>query len=460
MKKLILLLTAGMAISTVQAQGWHEQGVGLAGLNANGQIISIATDNTGKVFTSGAFVLGGSRDVYQWGSTHWETLGSLNANSWFASLYIDGANNVYTAGKFTNSSGKHFVEKWNGTIWLPLGSGTGALGANGTIWTICDDASGNIYASGEFVNGSGNNYVAKWNGSNWSELGAGSGALNANGTIYSICTDAAGNVYAAGNFTNSAGQYYVARWSVASSAWTMLGSAFNGYINRLRCDAVGNVYACGNFTNAAGHSYVAKFSGTAWTEVGAGTGGLNAAGTIYDMSLGRHSIFAAGEFVNSSGKYYVAYWNDTTWSELGATDGPLNANSSIYAVCADTVNNRVYTAGDFTNTGGKYYVAEYDMPVVVPATGGVGIGHIAESTSSGRIFPNPATDEITISVGDTAATTALLTITDAAGRSVVRKTIAVQAGKIGYSLKDLPAGVFVVRAECVGGYTEGQVVKR
>ena len=70
------------------------------------------------------------------------------------------------------------------------------------------DQFGNLYAAGGFTDSTGKQYVAKYNGSSWSELGA----LNANSDINIILSDASG-IFAAGFFTDSASDYYVAHYS-------------------------------------------------------------------------------------------------------------------------------------------------------------------------------------------------------------------------------------------------------
>ena len=123
--------------------------------------------------------------------TNWTELGGLNslgANSIVETTCSDALGNIYAAGQFTNSSGKNYVAKWNGSSWSELG-GLNGLSASNTIKSICTDPSGNIYAAGDFINSSAKAYVAKWNGTSWTELG-GLNALSANNRIFSICSEA------------------------------------------------------------------------------------------------------------------------------------------------------------------------------------------------------------------------------------------------------------------------------
>ena len=68
--------------------------------------------------------------------------------------------------------------------WIEYG-GANSLAANGNIQSICMDALGNTYVAGYFTNSSGKRYVAKWNGTTWTELG-GMSSLAANLNIYTI----------------------------------------------------------------------------------------------------------------------------------------------------------------------------------------------------------------------------------------------------------------------------------
>jgi hypothetical protein len=210
--------------------GWFAFG-GLNGLNANSFILSMCSDldsrnypGTGRTYAAGKFTniigkryVAATREIGP-DSYTWEELGgtnSLNANGDILSLCVDKFGNLYAAGKFTNSSGKYYIAKFNGTSWSELG-GANSLNANDEIISICSDDAGNIYAAGKFTNSSVKNYIAKFNGTSWSELG-GANSLNANGNILSLCVDKFGSLYAAGKFTNSSGKYYVAKFTNSPS---------------------------------------------------------------------------------------------------------------------------------------------------------------------------------------------------------------------------------------------------
>ncbi|MFM2224497.1 MAG: hypothetical protein RJA07_699 [Bacteroidota bacterium] len=348
----------------------------------------------------------------------WSQLGTTGFNAPIYFTTSDGSGNVYAGGNFTNTNNKHYVAMYNGTAWSEVG-GLNGLSANGAINSICIDGSGNIYAAGSFTNLSSMYYVAKWDGTTWSELG-GLNSLSANGAINSICVDVAGNVYAAGNFTNLSGNHYVAKWD--GSSWIELGGvdnlAANGPIYTLRVDQQSNLYAAGDFTNINGYRYVAEcggYLGAGWGEVYSPINfmPLAADSTINGIDIKFNTlgddVYVAGLFTNGSGKKYVAHfknptwdsivsvntsgdstlfpnatsiksifrdlngniiaafnhagrsvvgkWDGTNWSELGSINS-LGATNDINTVCADVYSN-IYAAGNFTNSGGSYYVAKY-----------------------------------------------------------------------------------------------------
>ncbi len=398
----------------LKAQTWSELGTGTNALNANATIFNTITDAAGNIYAAGNFTnTAGKLYVAKWNGSSWAELGTgsnaLNANNGIQSIITDGTGNIYAAGSFTNTAGKQYVAKWNGTSWAELGTGTNALNANDLILSITADAAGNIYAAGNFTNAAGKCHVAKWNGTSWAELGTGTNALNANNYIRRITTDAAGNVYAAGLFSNANNKQYVAKWD--GTSWAELGTGANalnanGIISSIVTDAAGNLYAGGGFTDAAGKRYVAKWNGTAWAEVGIGTNALNANGGINSVRITpAGNLYISGNFTNTSGKRYVAQWDGTAWTELGTGTNALNANSSISSITFDQVG-QIYASGTFTNSSGKRYVAKWAAPVLIDSVDVRTVGNVPATinTNAGQlpmtavVFPATASQDVTWSI--------------------------------------------------------------
>lgn len=366
-KQLALLLSLlSIGSQSLKAQSWSQLGTGANALAANEYIYGMTSDPAGNIYAAGFFYNASvKRYVAKWDGTTWSELGGTNAlgaNDMIYTITSDPAGNIYAAGTFQNASGQRYVAKWDGTSWSQLGTGTNPLGTsnNYPIKTLTSDPAGNIYAAGSFTNSSGKQFVAKWNGSSWTELGTGANALAANEEIRCIISDAAGNIYAAGSFTSNNRQY-VAKWN--GTSWSPLGTGTNALminqaIMSIACDQAGNIYAAGAFTNAAGKYYVAKWDGNTWTELGTGANALSANNGIYSIEVDpMGNVYAAGGFSNANQKHYVAKWNGNTWTEMGGTNA-LSANMPINRIILDQSGN-AYAGGAFVNSSLQRYVAKY-----------------------------------------------------------------------------------------------------
>lgn len=142
-----------------------------------------------------------------------------------------------------------------------------------------------------------------------------------------------------------------------AQSWTELGAGTgalnaNNTIYRVATDASGNVYASGDFSNASSLRYVAKWNGTTWTELGAGT--MNSSFVIAAMTTDASGNVYASHSTPDF-KFNVKKWNGSTWSQLGV----FNANGNILDIVADASGN-VYATGSFTNASNKAYVAKWD----------------------------------------------------------------------------------------------------
>jgi len=289
---------------------WNQLGTGSDALYASDEVNAIAMDKEGNLYAAGNFqedsAEGGYGYVAKWDGTSWSEVGTganrLKANSAISSIFVDTSGNIYAGGYFTdgarNDTGNIYVAKWDGTSWSELGTGIFPQDSIFTyeIFTITGDVSGNVYTAGLFHNDTDWSYVDKWDGSAWSEVGSGSHGLHANNAIASLCSDINGNIYAAGYFTDTTvsiagpfggtiNPYYVAKWD--GTDWSKLGSGdsalnANSDILPLYTDASGNIYAGGDFQDATildtchyfypdstyipyHPSYVAKYNATTTT---------------------------------------------------------------------------------------------------------------------------------------------------------------------------------------------------
>ena len=172
------------------------------------------------------------------------------------------------------------------------------------------------------------------------------------GIIYSIIPDANGNIYTAGQFTNAAGKFYVAKWN--GSDWSEVGTGTgtlnaNSNINSLAIDAGGNLYAAGNFRDVSGYQYVAEWNGSSWNELGTGSAALNANDMINVIAFdaaGR--LNAAGMFSDANGSYYLAQWLGNSWTELQGTNRIWPVTNYIFSRRLRPLR-KCFCRGDFTD---------------------------------------------------------------------------------------------------------------
>jgi hypothetical protein len=344
---------------------WNELGSGSSALNANGTILTLAS-NGDTIYAAGAFINKlNQKYIAKWNGTSWSELdinNSLHANDFIYSVAVDKLGNVYAAGRFTNAAGKCYVAKWDGRVWTELGTGANALNANNAIFAVATDASGNVYAGGYFTNAAGKQYIAKWNGSTWIELG-GTNALSATGFINCIATDSNGNVYTAGDFRNSSGEYYVAKWNGTTWAETRKGTDAlhaNGSIKTIGVNGKNEMYVAGYFTDPFGNYYVAKWDGQTWSQVNNSQGLLQANQSIQTITVDAvNNIYAGGKFLNKSGRSFVGKWDGTGWREMGWKGDPFYTAQPIYQIVADTVGN-VYVSGYFPEDGGRNHIEHWN----------------------------------------------------------------------------------------------------
>lgn len=323
-----------------------------------------------KLIAGGGFKNPG-RHVARWNGAAWEPLGAgIYGDVLALATHDDGSGAgpaLYAGGLFYNAgtSFSPFVTKWNGSTWVPLGSGMDW--AVRALVSHDEGAGPRLFAAGEFTQAGGAtaNRVARWNGSAWSTLGSG---MNGDVLALAVHDDGTGGgaaLYAGGQFTSAGGQAAsrIARWN--GSGWSHLGTGMNGTVHALRVhdDGLGGgpaLYAGGLFTSAGGvaASGIAKWNGSAWSPLGVGIsiagGGVRALEVYDDGTGGGPALFVGGEFFDAGGlpASGIAKWDGAAWSTLGSgTSGPY-----VFALAAhDTgagAGETLFVGGGFVHSPG------------------------------------------------------------------------------------------------------------
>jgi hypothetical protein len=234
---------------------------------------------------------------------------------------------------------------WGGRVngqWSNL-DGPAMTGTGG--WVIAR-SHGKFVLGGNFTNFDGiaeADYIVNYDGSAYSALGSGF-----DGAVTALIVGADGSLYAGGGFTGSGATTLrgIGKWN--GTAWAALGPpSSGGSVYTLLFDSSGNLWVGGDFTNwdgIANADYLVKWNGTAWSAIGTGANGVvwslaqDASGTIY----------AAGSFttINSVSCNRVAKWTGTTWATLGT-----GLDSTAYSMAIDD-GGRVFVGGNHTTSGG------------------------------------------------------------------------------------------------------------
>jgi hypothetical protein len=275
-------------------------------------------DGTGSAVYAGKSSPGG---VVRWNGASWTPIGSyLNCSVADFEVFDDGSGPaLYAAGFFRLPGGaQHDVVRWNGTSWIGLGPEfTGPPSASAYALATFDDGTGPALIVGGYFTHSGAtvvNCVARWNGSAWLPLGTGfhhvSGAYVLTLTTFDSGTGP--RLFAGGLFTSAGGNtaHHVASWN--GSTWSHVGDGTNGVVRELNVLDDGDgpaLIAVGGFWAAGGvlTGTLAKWNGLNWGPFIDGPQDVNTV-AAFDDGTGT-AIYLGGAFAASAaGDSFLAKW--------------------------------------------------------------------------------------------------------------------------------------------------------
>jgi hypothetical protein len=387
--------------------GWDHLGDrGTPGSDSLDLVASALTVTPGALYVGGEFTdAGGILDadrIAKWNGTSWSAVSSATSqisNNGVLDIAVS-AGKVYAGGTFQNAGGDpdaDFLAVWDGVSWKPFCTASGpAFGGNVTSLEIIGQT---LYVGGAFQNGAG---IASADYLLACDLATGAPRSTVidpahpfAGTVYALAADGDGTLYAGGGFTNLENipaadnvAYLPAggTWQPMGSGDGPCGCAVPTFVRSLT--AVGtDVYVGTDANDVAGilqADHVARWNGSAWSAVGAGSGGGNgwfpAAASINALTAMGSNLFATGSFQNANGDARadnVAFFDGANWHPLGsdgAGDGPWTGTGLALAL----VDRRLYAAGSFTSAGGDdqarsaasfalSQVIAYPTPTVTPS---------------------------------------------------------------------------------------------
>jgi hypothetical protein len=379
--------------------GWDHLGDrGTAGSDALDLVASALAVTPGVLYVGGEFTDAGgvaSADrIAKWNGSGWSAVssaGSQISNGRVTAIAVH-AGKVYAGGSFQNAGGDanaDFLAVWDGTNWKPFCNPTvpgPAFGGNVTSLQIIDDL---LYVGGEFLNGAG---IASADSLLACDLGTGDSSSTVSiaarpfsGPVYALAADGNGTLYAGGGFTDL--QDIPAADNIASlpagGTWHAMGAG-GGPCDcpvptfvRALTTAGTDVFAGTDAADIAGIAqadHVARWDGSAWTALGADSGGGNgwlpAATSIYALASDGSRLFVSGSFQNANGDPRadnVAFFDGADWHPVGS-DGAGNGPWSGTGLALALVDRRLYAAGSFTSAGGDaqaHSVASFSLSQII-----------------------------------------------------------------------------------------------
>lgn len=426
---LIFLLTTTSGYSqTSSSLSWAQVGEGLSS-----QVFTIALKSETEFYAGGFFIYSGGvlvNRVAMWNGSEWLPLGS-GVNNAVRSIAIKG-NDVYVAGEFTTAGGitVNRIAKWDGTNWSPLGPGFNARVSK--IQFHGDD----LYAIG-FFSMSGTDSVrqiAKWNGTTWSPLGQG---INLNLNALAIADD--GTVYAGGLFTLAGGKpaRNIAKWD--GNSWSEVGGGIRGMIEDMYC--VGNNLYITGMLDSAGTIQVkdvVMWDGNSWVALGNNIQG--APRNIYAVSP--DEVYVGGYYSPYGSLFGV--WNGTEWTY----PAPF-LNSSIFAI--RKINDMIVVGGQFN------YFGSNELKNIASLTNlATGIGNSGEIVNSFELFqnfPNPFNPVTKIKFNLPKQSLTKLSVFDINGRNIatlIEGSLNEGLHEVEFNPVNLSSGIYFYKLEAEG----------
>ena len=300
---------------------------------------------TSLVVVGGAFTVPGYPGIkniatYDPLSGAWGALGSTLGSGAVLTLFVRPNSELIAGGTLPGGN----IARWNGSTWVPLGTGL-----NDYVHALTNYFNGDLIAGGAFTAAGTQsvNRIARWNGSSWAPVGSG-----LNGPVYALATLPWGDLVVGGSVSNAGGVAVnnIVRYSPFEDMWLPLGSGVNGVVSSLLTTPAGEVYAGGSFTSAGSTpaSRIARWNWSNWSPLGSGFGTSNV--IVRDLAqLSGGDIIASGSFTaaGSVTANNIARWNGSLWSPLGNN----GVNGQGYTLTT-LPNDEVFVGGFFTQAGG------------------------------------------------------------------------------------------------------------
>lgn len=330
---------------------------------------------------------------------------------------------IYVAGnfKYVGAVAANNIAHWNGSSWDTLTTGTDS---SVLALTLVGDL---LYVGGNFRTAGGlpTNYIANWDrkNKNWAPIFS-KGVNGVDGGVAALATDVDGIVYVGGGFL-TAGLDTVNKIVAIDKGWKSLRGGVTGPNSFVAAitphDISSSISVGGSFQKADTVTAlnIAEFEfGTGWST----DGFPSVNGTVYAISnpQATGSTLIGGDFTEADGesRNHITdnFLHSSGFSFFGSgVDGPVYALAGhIIPVAFQLTPNQILVGGDFQKAGLK------PSPFFATFSSSFGaVKETADQLNTFRVYPNPASTEITIENSESITD---VTLVDALGRSVLTAT--------------------------------------
>ena len=399
---------------------------------------------------------------------------------------------LLVAGEFTDAGGVSttHVARWNGAYYLPMGAG---LDGSPTCAVEFD---GDIYVGGSF--GAGYQDLAIWDGSTWTYANAFNGKFVGVNDLHVFN----GALYAAGFSSGFAGFSHMVLQK-AGGSWVPVGFAFDEAVLALN-DHDGVLVCGGEFTQGVSPldpllAHVAMYNGS-WLQLADGLDApvrdlhrfndkllaagdmrvdsvvtfgfadLSAGATTWQLQMpnqwGYTNYFDGACRINSIadaggelflGGYFVLYSGLSAGSGVARWSGVPDAFEAIAMVDAGV---KVLSPWNTTLVMGGAFLTNSLAPVpYIGYTDLVSGIHEPGIGIEAALAPNPATDQLLVTLGRMPELNTTMEVLDATGRQVMGPR-AVTAIELRLDVQDLASGTYLARLNAPAGSTVLPFTKR
>jgi hypothetical protein len=410
----------------------------LGGGMYTGGVSSLAVDSTDNtLYLAGSFsLLGGSVSGYvaKWNGTIWDSIPELpNTITHFE--YIDGVFYAY---------GDQSIWKKSGGIWTEIAvvNGynpiAGIIKFNGNLLIMGGFDTLNTTPVHHFAQYDGTNILPFSNDSIWPMYEGG----------FSTAAVYNNELYVGGFFVDTTGDLKnIMKWD--GSHWTSIGTKIKGgFAHVFKLLVYDNkLFIAGEFDAAAGNvgNSIFSFDGTDFDDLG---GGLQYA--ITDMIVQNNQLYMVGACQTYTGREFKGFLSFngtdfcfydsipctapyTTFKKMTFYNDSLVVAGAKFAPNGDTINTIAKYVGDYT--------VSQDCEQVI------GIEKIEIINLSFSIYPNPATNQITLEFDMVNMKNVIIEIKNLLGHTL--RSINAQQGKskMEIDVAELPAGLYFIQLQ-------------